>query len=556
MREQQLFVETELIRQAQNGNSAAYGELYTRHLLAIQHYIQKRIRESSDAEDLTQTVFVKAWQALRDYQPSGAPFRAWLYRIAHNAVIDYYRAQRPYLLWDDLVGMSDPQDPPELQVLATEQQETVRTALANLRPSYQAVLVRRFLQNLNYNETAADLGQQVNHVRVVQHRALDALRRVLTHDPLLWLATTVTIMTLLFGGKIVVAAEQALPGDRLYSIRTWAEATTLLLADDATDVRLHTGFATQRLSGLGALYQQGRRDDLAAAVAAAAVHIRTASTQLTQVTASERTRLTPPFAAALQNQRATLQTFAQADPQTLPALQPALLALTAAQDTLSATKPVAPPIPTLTPSATATRTLLPTPTPPPAVVAPTMSVAAADAAIAAATPTSPAMVAPREEVPIANENHHTAERHATDSHDPSTATQPTPPQPTHDLAAKNTLPAAPTLVAPSSPRPAADAAPDASAVAAYHPVEPPAMVTPPVSDETVGPSLPVSSTPAQVSSEHDHTASPMRDQETQQTVPAPHVPVAATAMTKQEQPHPESAQDETTPREADPRSRH
>ena len=171
MAEQQLFVEIDLIRQAQSGNSAAFGELYTRHLAAIQHYIQKRVGERCDAEDLTQTVFVKAWHALRDYQPSGAPFRAWLYRIAHNAIVDHYRAQRQPLFLDDLTWLVDPQDTPEVSILNRERQATVRNAVAGLRKNYQTVIDQRFLQELDYGETAAELGQQINHVRVVQHRA-------------------------------------------------------------------------------------------------------------------------------------------------------------------------------------------------------------------------------------------------------------------------------------------------------------------------------------------------------------------------------------------------
>ncbi|MEZ4729476.1 MAG: sigma-70 family RNA polymerase sigma factor [Caldilineaceae bacterium] len=375
MAEQQLILETDLIRQAQNGNSAAYGELYTRHLAAIQRYIQQRVGERSEAEDLTQTVFVKAWQALRDYQPTGAPFRAWLYRIAHNAVIDHYRTQRKPLCWDELTGLVDPQATPELCLLTTERQEVVRMAIAGLRPTYQAVLIRRFLQNQDYSETAAELGQQVNHVRVIQHRALEALRRVLTEQSALWLATTVTVLSLVLGGKIVVAAEGALPGDRLYPMRTWVEETTLLLADDVTDIQLHTRFATQRITALETLYQQGRTTDLTTAVVAAADHVHAAAAKFTvvaQADAVDRTALTSDFATALHAQTDALHTLTRMAPQTAPTLQPVFIALTAAEALLPANDVgVSSPAPVATPTATPgtllgatpTRVLLPTPTP-------------------------------------------------------------------------------------------------------------------------------------------------------------------------------------------------
>lgn len=457
MADQQLCLEIDLIRQAQNGNSAAFGELYTRHLAAIQHYIQKQVGERCDAEDLTQTVFVKAWHALCDYQPSGAPFRSWLYRIAHNAIVDHYRTQRHALLWDDLTCLVDPRDTPEVYTLAQERQETVRNAVAGLRKNYQTVIEQRFLQELDYSETAAALGQQINHVRVVQHRALDVLRRVLSQENVLWLATAVTVMTLLLGGKIVMAAEQALPGDQLYPMRTWVEETSLFLADDAHDVQLHTRFATQRLMALSTLYEQGRRADMATAIATAAAHIRSAATQLATVQAAERTTVVPQFAAALQSQADTLQQLTRADPQTTTTLEPVLNALTAAQATLpddAVTPPT--PTPTATLQVTATRVLVPT-------AVPTCTVLRADeqksvvqqAVMAAATP-SVAGVAPTD-LSSAQTTNPTAPPVRDHQGKPESSTSDQPQPSTIDLpTAESTSPGVkPTVNTPAQPRTAA-----------------------------------------------------------------------------------------------------
>jgi DNA-directed RNA polymerase specialized sigma24 family protein len=86
--------EAELVDLARRGDADAFGELYRLHLDAIYHYISKRVGERCEVEDLTQTVFLKAWQALEGYQPSAVPFRGWLYRIAHNKVVDHYRTQK------------------------------------------------------------------------------------------------------------------------------------------------------------------------------------------------------------------------------------------------------------------------------------------------------------------------------------------------------------------------------------------------------------------------------------------------------------------------------
>ncbi|MFN8491314.1 MAG: sigma-70 family RNA polymerase sigma factor [Caldilineaceae bacterium] len=336
MSEEQLYLEKEIIRQAQTGNQAAYGELYERHFSAIQHYIHKRVAGSGDAEDLTQTVFLKAWQALRDYQPTASPFRAWLYRIAHNTVVDHYRSQRETLAWDDLNLALDPHYAPEMVVITQERQETVQRALAQLRPAYQEILVQRFLRNMDYTEMASELGHQVNNLRVLQHRALEALRRVLSHEAVLGIAIALTM--LIVGRTLVVEAAQALPGDKLYPLRTVTEETRLLLADDAAAMLLHTDFAAQRLVELRQLAQQGRSKDMVTTTSNLVSHVQAAAAQLTRLTQAQTniaSALTAQFEQRLAKQSADLVDLAATAPQELrPTIQSALTAMTEAQTEL------------------------------------------------------------------------------------------------------------------------------------------------------------------------------------------------------------------------------
>lgn len=336
MSEEQPLLEKEIIRQAQTGNQAAYGELYERHFSAIHHYIHKRVAGSGDAEDLTQTVFLKAWQALRDYQPTASPFRAWLYRIAHNTVVDHYRSQRETVGWDELSVALDPHCAPDMLVIAQERQETVQQALAQLRPAYQEILVQRFLRNMDYTEMASELGHQVNNLRVLQHRALEALRRVLSHEAVLGIAIALTM--LLVGRTLVVEAAQALPGDQLYPLRTVAEEAQLLLADDAGVIRLHADFAAQRLAELRRLAQQGRTQDMATTTSNFVHHVQAASAQLTQLAhaqANTPPALTDQFEKHLAEQSTALVDLAATVPQALrPTIQAALTAVTEARTEL------------------------------------------------------------------------------------------------------------------------------------------------------------------------------------------------------------------------------
>jgi RNA polymerase sigma-70 factor (ECF subfamily) len=173
------MTEAELIAAARRGNTDAFGELYKLHLDTIYGYVRRRVSETVEAENLTQTVFLKAWQALDRYQPATVPFRAWLYRIAHNTVIDHYRTRKEVAPIEEHTDLPTGDASPEETVLSQERSEFLKKGLANLKPAYQQVLALRFLSGLDYAETAAVLGRQVNAVRVLQFRALEALHKVL-----------------------------------------------------------------------------------------------------------------------------------------------------------------------------------------------------------------------------------------------------------------------------------------------------------------------------------------------------------------------------------------
>lgn len=83
-----------LIHACLEGDGRAFGTLYQRHMLSIYRYLLARIGDVQDAEDLTENVFLKVWQALPRYQAGKASFRTWLYRIAHNTLVDHYRTRR------------------------------------------------------------------------------------------------------------------------------------------------------------------------------------------------------------------------------------------------------------------------------------------------------------------------------------------------------------------------------------------------------------------------------------------------------------------------------
>jgi len=135
-----------------------------------------------DAEDLAQQVFLQAWRALGRYRQTGTPFVAWLFTIAHNVVVSFYRRQRPTTPLDtETLDWPDELRPEAVAELGIEY-ERVRQAMQHLKPEQQQVLAMRFLEDLPFRDIALALGKSEVNVRVMQHRALLELRRVLERD--------------------------------------------------------------------------------------------------------------------------------------------------------------------------------------------------------------------------------------------------------------------------------------------------------------------------------------------------------------------------------------
>lgn len=168
-----------LVARACRGDAQAFGDLYERYLDVIYRYVFYRVGEVAEAEDLTEVVFLKAWEALDKFEVRDVPFSAWLYRIAHNVLIDRHRTRRPDVSLDGVLPLRDQAAGPEDQFDALQDIETVSRALARLSPDYQHVLTLRFISGLSHAETGRVLQRSEEAVRVLQHRALTALRKLL-----------------------------------------------------------------------------------------------------------------------------------------------------------------------------------------------------------------------------------------------------------------------------------------------------------------------------------------------------------------------------------------
>lgn len=164
-----------LVDRARQGDPDAFGLLYDRFQPEIVRYLAHRVGDPDTAEDLAQQVFLKAWQAIPRYEARGVPFKAWLYRMAHNQMVDHFRTRKQTT---DLDGIDVPEAAEaEALVLAGEMSAALEAALARLSEDHRQVLTLRFLMEKSAREIGEIMGRKEVTVRGLQMRALQALRR-------------------------------------------------------------------------------------------------------------------------------------------------------------------------------------------------------------------------------------------------------------------------------------------------------------------------------------------------------------------------------------------
>jgi len=180
--------DADLISRALRGRQDAYRELVDRYSHAVFNLVARMVRDAGVAEELAQDAFVKAFGALRSFDPA-YKFSSWILRIAHNTAIDHLRRQRPPTvsidadvrgrdLHDLLVDEREPTpfDHAEGADLARD----LERALARIRPEYRRLIVLRYQEDQGYEEIAETLDLPLGTVKSHLHRARQELARLMT----------------------------------------------------------------------------------------------------------------------------------------------------------------------------------------------------------------------------------------------------------------------------------------------------------------------------------------------------------------------------------------
>ena len=179
-----------LARLAGQGDQDAFAQLVERYTGLVYSLALRRVGNHHDAEDLTQSVFWKAWKALPSFREEAA-FSTWLYRMTANAVTDFLRQkgrrEAPLSLDDpDLPQTAHPGPSPSEQAQAAERQEALYRAIEALPEQARSVLLLRELRGLSYEEIAAALDLPLGMVRSRLARARGALAKSLWEQGNLW----------------------------------------------------------------------------------------------------------------------------------------------------------------------------------------------------------------------------------------------------------------------------------------------------------------------------------------------------------------------------------
>jgi RNA polymerase sigma-70 factor, ECF subfamily len=175
-----VFNEEYTVNKAIQGDQGAFSQLYDLYFDKIYRYMYFRMRKQSEAEDLTQEVFIKALRAIGSYKVGGTPFASWLFKIAHNQVIDHVRKNEKYqsTSLDEVANMMSDDDP----VGDTERSmeiEELTEAISLLPPAQQEVISLRFVADLPIAEVARITGKNEGTIKALQFNGTASLKKLL-----------------------------------------------------------------------------------------------------------------------------------------------------------------------------------------------------------------------------------------------------------------------------------------------------------------------------------------------------------------------------------------
>ena len=167
---------TRLVKEAVEGSFEAFGQLYRLHVRQIYQYVFYQVGDRMTAEDITADVFLKALERIESCAGKEPTFKAWLYRIAHNRVVDYFRSRHRHLSLEADIGDLK-QEPGK----SLERQELL-DVITELPHNQRKVIILKFIAGLGNPEIGKIMGKSEGAIRILQMRALTLFRKKLSGE--------------------------------------------------------------------------------------------------------------------------------------------------------------------------------------------------------------------------------------------------------------------------------------------------------------------------------------------------------------------------------------
>jgi len=166
----------ELVIKSQKGDSDAFSKLYDAFFAPMYRYIFYKVNRS-EADDILEVLFLKAWENIKSYKKrKNVTFKSWLFRIAHNLVVDHYRLSRTHQELDPRLPDTKRDIDPLDRTARSLNNETLKAALSKLKKKYRDIIVLKFVNELSNDEIGCILKKSEGSVRILQFRALRALK--------------------------------------------------------------------------------------------------------------------------------------------------------------------------------------------------------------------------------------------------------------------------------------------------------------------------------------------------------------------------------------------
>jgi RNA polymerase sigma-70 factor (ECF subfamily) len=174
--------EHEAVESARGNNPEAVGWLYELYFDRLYRYVYIKLGDATEAEDLVEQVFLKMIESISTFEWQGSTFAAWLYRIAHNQIIDKHRREgrRPQVPLEPVSDtLPSEQDDPHHLAEQSDLRGHLLASMDQLTDLQAQVIALKFGGDLSNQEVAAILNRTEGSIKSLQHSALDNLRKIM-----------------------------------------------------------------------------------------------------------------------------------------------------------------------------------------------------------------------------------------------------------------------------------------------------------------------------------------------------------------------------------------